>query len=295
MADKPSIPGYKVGDRIEHWRDRAQTGVIVRFYEHRESHRLWTLAEIKWDEGVDGGPDGLASFQMRKLTTEPPRFKEGDRVRRRDDAKRRVGTIAVAQPHALFGIVWDGDGEQINYNYEARELIPALTPSEVEQAAARLRRGPGSLYGVRPHAPLRPEKAELAKGLAEKDSLQVSGAIVGDLMSSMDAHEEKQIGAIAQALHQAEKATTSFTHNLGFHRDIARKVYEMGVRFSENYWRVDESYTDEHGRRIHNRWPTRYDSEAAAQRGIDTEVYGWTNYDPDKGHTDRKREVHRER
>ena len=171
---------------------------------------------------------------------------------------------------------------------------PKLTPAEAEQAAARLRRGPDSIYGVRQHRTMTPEQAERAKELAERDQTRgLDGAIVGDLLASLDAHAEKQIGAIAQALHQAEKATTSFTHNLGYHRDIARKVYDMGVRFSPNYWRVDESYVNEHGRRVHNRWPMRYQSEADAQKDIDRGEH-WSSYDP-AIHTELKMEVHRER
>lgn len=172
---------------------------------------------------------------------------------------------------------------------------PKLTPAEAEQAAARLRRGPGSVYGVQNHRLLTPEQEARAKALAERDQQRaVTAAIVGDLQRDVDTHKEMQIGAIAQAMHQAEKATTSFTHNLQYHRDIARKIYDVGVRFIEQYWRVDESYTNEHGRRIHNRWPLRYQSEADAQKDIDRGEH-WSEYDPAKGHTELKREVRRER
>ena len=156
-----------------------------------------------------------------------------------------------------------------------------LTPTEVEQAAARLRRGPGSIYATNSRARQAGKNTE------------VTAALVGDLRSSLDEHEARQVGAIAQALHQAERATTSFTHNLGYHRDIACKIYDMGVRFSPNYWRVDESYVNEHGRRVHNRWPMRYQSEADAQKDIDRGEH-WSSYDP-KIHTELKMEVNRER
>lgn len=139
-----------------------------------------------------------------------------------------------------------------------------------------------------------PRMEQLMRPRQAGKNTEIQSALVGDLRSGMDAHEELQIGAIAQALHQAEKATTTLVHNLQYHRDIARKVYETGVRFAENYWRVDESFTDAVGRRIHQRWPTRYQSEADAQRDIDR-GQSWTSYDPAKGHTDRKREIHRER
>lgn len=158
------------------------------------------------------------------------------------------------------------------------------SPAEAEQAAARLRRGVDSIYGVNARARQAGKNTEAA----------IQAALVGDLQSSLNEHEARQVGAIAQALHQAEKHTTSFVHNLQYHRIIAQRIYNEGVRFSENYWRVDESFTDEHDRRIHQRWPMRYQSEADAQRDIDRDE-SWTSYDPAKGHTDRKREIHRER
>lgn len=123
--------------------------------------------------------------------------------------------------------------------------------------------------------------------------MSVSGVPQPPIVGALRPPDDEQIGAIAQALHQAEKETTSFTHNLQFHRGIARKIYEKGVRMRSIVYRVDESYTNEYGRRISNRWPTRYDSVEAAQRAIDTEVYGWTEWDPEK-HTDRKQEIHHE-
>lgn len=155
------------------------------------------------------------------------------------------------------------------------------TPAEAEQAAARLRRGPESIYAVN-------ERARQAG-----KNTEVTAALVGDLQSSLSEHEARQVGAIAQAMHQAEKATTSFTHNLQYHRVLAQRMYNDGVRFVENYWRVDESYVNEHGRCVHQRWPMRYQSEADAQKDIDRGEH-WSSYDPAK-HTELKMAVNRER
>ena len=156
-------------------------------------------------------------------------------------------------------------------------------PAEAEQAAARLRRGVDSIYGVNARARQAGKNTEAA----------IQSALVGDLQRSLNEREAQQVGAIAQAMHQAEKATTSFTHNLQYHRVLAQRMYNDGVRFVENYWRVDESYVNEHGRRVHQRWPMRYQSEADAQKDIDRGEH-WSSYDPTK-HSELKMEVNRER
>lgn len=54
----------------------------------------------------------------------------------------------------------------------------------------------------------------------------------GGKTSELKAMEEDvQVATIAQHLHQAEKQTTSFTHNLGFHRDIAKILHAAGIRY----------------------------------------------------------------
>lgn len=83
-----------------------------------------------------------------------------------------------------------------------------LSPAEVEQAAARLRRGPDSIYAA------------------------VSRPRQGGKTTELEAmKEDVQVATLAQFLHQAEKRTTSFTHNLGFHRQIAQLLYSDGVRY----------------------------------------------------------------
>lgn len=54
----------------------------------------------------------------------------------------------------------------------------------------------------------------------------------GGKTSELKAMEEDvQVATIAQYLQQAEKNTTSLTHNLGFHRVIAQRLYIDGIRF----------------------------------------------------------------
>lgn len=178
------------------------------------------------------------------------------------------GTVVrVGDEEGQYDVAWDHIGTFTTMRWQMKPVggeASTLTPAEAEQAARRLRRGP-----------------------------DFTAALVGDLQASLNEHEARQVGAIAQAMHQAEKMTTSFTHNLAYHKVLAQRMYNDGVRFAENYWRVDESYVNEHGRRVHNRWPLRYQSESDAQRDIDRGEH-WSSYDP-KIHTELKMEVNRER
>ncbi|WNN95136.1 hypothetical protein SEA_MAGRITTE_185 [Microbacterium phage Magritte] len=162
-------------------------------------------------------------------------YEDGARVRRVGDPLL-VGTVRETvrgrADDEIVYVTWDDRTGTFGMSID--QITPELTEAEM---AAYLQSKLSEATEGRV-SPLLPHEREQAARRLERQSLPGGGYVPvhrpkqGGKTSELEAmKEDVQVATIAQYLHQAEKQTTSFTHNLGFHRDIARLLYKDGIRF----------------------------------------------------------------